>query len=619
MSLLPVKDFGKFMTPREQDDFEKLLRNMTDLSQVKPASQRIVMEKTYDVSGHTITSWRAIDHLYKKNPCPLPTQARGFFTSTLGSVNGKPRIYARGYNKFFNINEVPKTQWDWIIANTQGPYEMTIKEDGCLILVAAIDKTTLLVTSKHAINVPHSDMASIWVDKHLSLAGRTREELATFLHERNATAVFELCDDNFEEHVLEYPKETRGLYLHGINHNTLELNTWASEDVALVAEQFGFLKTGLYKFDTIEEGKALADRVRDDKMFNGRAIEGFVVRCQADSKSYMFKIKYDEPYLMFYEWQKITSKIIANKPFCTRYAMSEPYARWVKKEIRLHPDEFVNFGTKGVIKTRKRFLKYYEEINSGIPIQAETVTPKLLLVPVGTIGCGKTTMGHALSKLFGFAHVQNDNIGTKKREKNLFNKEVIETLDVNDLVFADRNNHLRVMRQSLTNAVYADHPNCHQVALYWSHNKASVECILETTGERVAKRGENHQNLVASLPNIRQIMQHFVGGFAPVDIDTETDHLFYSVIELDPLANAETTLMTIIDALCNTFPQIISRPSNEQIQAALQDALAYKPDFIYSQTTGTSLEKRFKSKNKSKNKNSNKAEIKEALKVFSDN
>ncbi|KAJ1721533.1 trna ligase [Coemansia erecta] len=614
---LPAKDFGKFMTPEEQDGFEQLLRSMTDMSQSSPGSQRIVLQKTYDVSGHTITSWRSIDFFYKKNPCPLPTQARGFFTSSLDNVEGKPRIYARGYDKFFNVNEVPKTKWDWIRANTQGPYEMTIKEDGCLILVSAIDETTLLVTSKHAIYVPHSEMASVWVDKHLALAGRTREELAVFMHERNATAVFELCDDSFEEHVLEYPEETRGLYLHGINHNTPELITWVSEDVACVAEQFGFRKTGLYKFDTMDEGKALADRVRDDKMFNGRAIEGFVVRCRVGSKPYMFKIKYDEPYLMFYEWQKITSKIISDKPYRTRYAMSEPYARWVKKEIRLHPEAFISFGTKGVIRTRKRFLKYYEETNSGTPIEVETVMPKLLLVPVATIGCGKTTMGHALSKLFGFAHVQNDNIRSKRQGRELFNKEIIESLDVNDLVFADRNNHLRVMRQSLTNAVYAEHPSCYQVALYWSHNKDSVEQILETTGERVSKRGEDHQNFVASLPNVRQILQHFVGGFAPVDIDTDADQLFHSVIELDPLADAETTLVTIIDGLCNAFPQTISRPSSEEIQAALQDALHYKPAILYSQAVGTPLEKRFKSKKDKKNKNK-KAEIDDDFVILSE-
>ncbi|KAJ2783146.1 trna ligase [Coemansia interrupta] len=612
MSLQSTKASGKFMTPEEQDDFEQLLRKMTDISQSTSASQRIVLQKTYDVSGHTITSWRSIDFYYKKNPCPLPTQARGFFTSSLDSVEGKPRIYARGYDKFFNVNEVPKTEWDWIRANTQGPYEMTIKEDGCLILVSAIDETTLLVTSKHAIYVPHSDTASVWVDKHLALAGRTREELAAFLHNLNATAVFELCDDSFEEHVLEYPEETRGLYLHGINHNTLELNTWASEDVARVAEQFGFRKAGLYKFDTMDEGKALADRVRDDKMFNGRAIEGFVVRCRVDSKPYMFKIKYDEPYLMFYEWQKITSKILSDKPYRTRYAMSEPYARWVKKEIRLHPEAFISFGTKGVFRTRKRFLKYYEEANSGMPMEVEAVAPKIVLVPVATIGCGKTTMGHALSKLFGFAHVQSDNIRSKNQGKGLFNKAVIEALDVNDLVFADRNNHIRVMRQSLTNAVYAEHPGCYQVALYWAHNKASVEHILETTGERVNKRGEDHQSLVASLPNVCQIMEHFVGGFAPVDIDTDADQLFHNVIELDPLADAETTLVTIIDGLCNAYPQIIRRPGNDEIQAALQAALDYKPDVLYSSTIGSPFDNMCKDKKKKKNKNK-KAEVEDAF------
>lgn len=67
-----------------------------------------------------ITSWKMQEHLYRRKDCPFPTLARGLFTATEDfslqdsqerGKNGKQiRIVARGYDKFFNIGEVPWTE-----------------------------------------------------------------------------------------------------------------------------------------------------------------------------------------------------------------------------------------------------------------------------------------------------------------------------------------------------------------------------------------------------------------------------------------------------------------------------------------------------------------------------
>ncbi|KAJ2482476.1 trna ligase [Coemansia sp. RSA 2131] len=299
------------LTRKEQTSFEQLLLQLNEHVDVAPASKKVVGKTISEFAGREVTSWKSTDYLYKKEPCPLPSQARGLFTCTEG---GEVRIAARGYNKFFNINEVPKTNWSWIEDNTHGPYEMTVKEDGCLILASGLDGgKTLLVTSKHAIVVPHAQMGRQWMEQHLNKAGKTVVEFATFLYERNATAVFELCDDAFEEHILEYPERTRGLYLHGINRNSVELDTWPSTEVAKVAEYFGFNVVKRFEFNSALEGRELADSVRKDEMLEGRVIEGFVMRCKLNGtdEPYMFKIKYDIPYLMFREWRVVTDCIFS--------------------------------------------------------------------------------------------------------------------------------------------------------------------------------------------------------------------------------------------------------------------------------------------------------------------
>ncbi|KAJ1793269.1 trna ligase [Coemansia sp. RSA 2167] len=347
------------LTRKEQASFEQLL---LQLNEHAAPSKKVVGKTVSEFAGREVTSWKSTDYLYKKEPCPLPSQARGLFTCT---EDGEVRIAARGYNKFFNINEVPKTNWSWIEDNTHGPYEMTVKEDGCFIMASGLDGgKTLLVTSKHAVVVPHAQMGRQWMEQHLSKAGKTSIEFATFLHERNATAVFELCDDAFEEHILEYPERARGLYLHGINRNSVELDTWASTEVAKVAEYFGFKVVQRFEFNSAPEGRELADSVRKDEMLEGRIIEGFVMRCKLNGtdEPYMFKIKYDIPYLMFREWRVVTNCILSNKPFRTSYPLTKNYAAWVKQQIRTNPADFASFrNQKGHFDVRKRFFEFYKQ------------------------------------------------------------------------------------------------------------------------------------------------------------------------------------------------------------------------------------------------------------------
>ncbi|KAG0299136.1 hypothetical protein BGZ97_003862, partial [Linnemannia gamsii] len=51
---------------------------------------------------------------------------------------GVYRILVRGYDKFFNVGEVPKTSPGWIAENTEGPYEVTLKENGCIIFMSGL-------------------------------------------------------------------------------------------------------------------------------------------------------------------------------------------------------------------------------------------------------------------------------------------------------------------------------------------------------------------------------------------------------------------------------------------------------------------------------------------------
>ncbi|KAJ2306211.1 trna ligase [Coemansia sp. RSA 2704] len=531
-----------------------------------------------------ITSWKSTDYLYKKEPCPLPTQARGLFTCMDG---GEERIVARGYDKFFNINEVRKTSWQWIEENTHGPYELTVKEDGCLILAGGLDKgKTLLLTDKHSINAPHVQAASKWMEEQLHQAGKTCEELATFLYENNATAVFELCDDEFEEQILEYPERARGLYLHGINRNAVNLDTWPSAEVAKLATYFGFRAVERFEYDSIQEGCKLADKVRKDQALEGRIIEGFVVRCKLNGsdKPYMFKIKYDVPYLMFREWREVTLRIISKKPYWTTYSTTKHYASWVKQQLRINPDSFAKCSKKkGTIGLRKQFLEFYKQHGGNEEDMYEQISQicgetKVLLLPVGSIGCGKTTVSLALSRLFGFAHVQGDDMAAVKNARGMFQQAVLEGFEGHKFVVADRCNHIRNLRQALTSEIQTELVNCRIVALYWPQDSASAQSILDKNVSRVLARGNAHQSFTpARVPNFRRVMNGYMTAFAPLDLESKSDKLISDVVELDPLADSDVNLQAAVDTLCDMFPDTLKRPSAVEVSQALEEALAYKP------------------------------------------
>ena len=553
--------------PRVSD----LIKSLHNLFQGKASRKHTVRKTEYTIQDQKITSWKFNEFLYKKDTCPFPIMARGLFTV---ERQGTRDILLRGYDKFFNIGETKKASWKWIAENTNGPYELTVKENGCLILISALDSKSLIVTSKHAINVSHSDVATQWLNKHLEQKKLTKEELASLLFENKTTAVFELCDDDFEEHILEYSQQQRGLYLHGVNINTVQLNTWPSSEVTKLAEQFGFHTTKYYTFEKLDQARAFADMVREEHSLQGRAIEGFVVRCRETIPDlpFMFKIKYDEPYLMYREWREVTRLILGGKPYKCCYDLTNAYAQWVKIDKDRHPELFSEYNhNKGIIAARKRFLDYYQSKGGDVNdiFKSLSQEEKVLLVPVATIACGKTTLSLALSQLFGFGHVQNDNITAKKQARDVFHNSILNQFQTKSIVIADRNNHIGMLRESLTSTIKDKIPNCRIIALYWNHDNASTHTFLKTAIQRVRGRGERHQSLTPGRnPNFDKILLRFLQDFEPLDQDSKSDVLIDDFIEFNPLDSLEKNMQVLIDGLCDILSEsLVHKPSKDEISS----------------------------------------------------
>jgi len=83
---------------------------IADLHRLSKKSPKLVKSSTYSAPSSpdiTVRSWKMNEFKYYDVPSPFPTLARGIFS--VEGEDGKHRIVARGYDKFFNIGEVPWT------------------------------------------------------------------------------------------------------------------------------------------------------------------------------------------------------------------------------------------------------------------------------------------------------------------------------------------------------------------------------------------------------------------------------------------------------------------------------------------------------------------------------
>ncbi|KAI0646684.1 RNA ligase-domain-containing protein [Trametes meyenii] len=617
--------------PTPSDELHSLFGNLSiededsvlveELERVSKKSAKLIKSSEYQAPADpsiTIRSWKMNEFKYYDIPSPFPTLARGLFTQDIkdDSGNVKHRIVVRGYDKFFNIGEVPWTTWASLESHTAAPYTLTLKSNGCIIFIAALTPTKLIVTSKHSLGaVPgvasesHAQVGERWLRKHLADCGKTEEDLARTLWDTNWTAVAELCDDSFEEHVLPYGPEKTGLHLHGLNSCSKRFQTQEQDVVDAFAKEWGFIVTHSTVLKTIPEVRAFTEEVGRTGKWNGEALEGFVVRTHVTlpptkgdkpasvspypaGSSFFFKIKFDEPYMMYRDWREVTKTLLSKGPSLAnvhksklRRPETKVYVKWICDEIKRDKGQFSGFTKgRGIIATRERFLRWLESgqgqeaqnaaeqvsEDTGVNKDVDLKNGKVIIVPVAVPGVGKTSIAVALSYLFGFGHVQSDDIQTKKPAP-VFIRKVTEALGAHRVVIADKNNHLRQHRDQLREAARALDPPPKLLAFNWA-SELPNSTIHRICVDRVVERGDRHQSLVADTQgkSHEQILWQFIKKSEDLAED-EAD----VVVPMDIEEGLEDALTRAVDACVKYLG--VEKPDQEKMGQALAAARRYEP------------------------------------------
>lgn len=225
--------------------------------------------------------------------------------------------------------------------------------------------------------------------------------------------------------MLPYSSDLTGLHLHGLNECTGGFRTRSSEEVAAFAREWGFIETAWHTVESVADVKAFSKEVAKTGKWNGQAIEGFVVRCHVAQEtgedkrsappyppgsSFFFKVKYDEPYMMYRDWREITKMLLSAKGSLEdvkipksklRRPETKTYIDWVKGEIKRDIGPFRNYTKgKGIIATRERFLEWQLQQGGDVDELANQTYDlcldegkqqefaKTVIVPVAIPGCG---------------------------------------------------------------------------------------------------------------------------------------------------------------------------------------------------------------------------------------
>ncbi|KAL7276359.1 tRNA ligase [Rhizina undulata] len=213
-----------------------------------------------------------------------------------------------------------------------------------------------------------------------------------------------------------------------------------------------------------------------------------------------------------------------------------------------------------------------------------------VLAPIATLGCGKTTLTVALTNLFPtWAHIQNNDIPSRKGKPQTFASAVSTLLAANPVVFADRKNHVKRERRQLFQDVLKSLPEARFVALHYDHypegrggggSAIPIRRIAKAARERVFRRGDNYQTVLAGSKRrgkIVAIMSGFIKRFEPVKPDEEPDSGFDHVIHLDPEAESRVNLEKVVESLKEMYPKLLEVPNKERMDEAVDAALGYHP------------------------------------------
>ena len=281
-----------FKAPEEIEATKQVIESTVAETVISMRNNKFIQEKKFgNISSFNFTK----DAFYDKVWNEQTMTARGLYINT-----NNMKIVARGFNKFFNINERPETKLEMLQYTLQFPVTCYIKENGFLGLVSYNEETDdLFITTK---SNPDGDYA-LWLKEMIynKMKPEAIDRMKTICKNENITLVFECVDMKNDPHIIEYPESE--LFLLSAIKNDLKFQQYEYNNVVNIACQLNVkVKTRAFEISDWQEFYDWYTEITaEDYEYDGNNIEGFVIE---DANGYMVKVK-----LYYYNFWKFMRSV----------------------------------------------------------------------------------------------------------------------------------------------------------------------------------------------------------------------------------------------------------------------------------------------------------------------
>lgn len=243
-------------------------------------NKEIKVKHQYD-NVYSVNFTKKLFNSYRWNK--IAVHSRGLFVK---EDNGEYTVLGRGYNKFFNINEMKETKIESLVENITYPLTAYEKHNGYLGLLF-VDNDELVFSSKSTThkNQYNNDYALDF--KRIMEEKLTKRQLDYIKNELklgNLTAVFEVISPEFDPHIVKYDHDN--VVLLDLICNDIHFCKLNYELLCLFAKTYELDVKGIaYKFENWNEFYEWYKKHKDSTQIKH---EGFVFE---DSNGFMFKFK----------------------------------------------------------------------------------------------------------------------------------------------------------------------------------------------------------------------------------------------------------------------------------------------------------------------------------------
>lgn len=309
-----------FAKPEEANEYHecKAKIDMPMLEQLRVSKDIKETPLEDNISSFNFTS-RAF---HNKHWNEATIKARGLFVDT-----EKDKVVARGYEKFFNVNERRETELEHLLVKFKDSKITCYRKENGFLGIMSYVNGKLFIASKSTNVGEFADMfRRIYEESDID-----KQQLEKYLSENDVSLTFEVIDTIHDPHLIKYDKSK--LVLLDIIHNDYEFMREPYEKVVELSKLINCECKSVYvEFDNIRDFHRWYLENTDEDDLSKEDIEGVVIECNG----IMTKLKF--PYYKFWKFMRVLKDRIAkNKNAQIKLASlynaeANYFYAWLKKQ-----------------------------------------------------------------------------------------------------------------------------------------------------------------------------------------------------------------------------------------------------------------------------------------------